>query len=95
MMRLSSIFAIGCTAAALALSGVAVAGQDVPFAALPTKVKQAIKKEVGKGEIRDIEVDASADGTLTYEVEFKVDKVRWEIELNRDGRVLERKQIRG
>ena len=72
--------------------GVALAGTDTTLDQVPAPVRAAIKKEVGKGIIEDIEVETRGDGSKVYEVEFELDDVEWELDLDASGKVLQRKK---
>lgn len=62
---------------------------DVAFEDLPPAVQETVTREVGEGEIEDIERDLEL-GEVVYEVEYVVDQQDYEIEVAEDGTLLSR-----
>jgi hypothetical protein len=77
-------------ALAFTTTGRALAGEDVAFESLPAPVQQTIAREVGSGQVKEIERDWER-GRVVYEVEYLQGDVEWEIDVGEDGALLERK----
>lgn len=78
--------------AVLTTSGIAAAGQDVPFDSLPAPVKATVQREVKTGQILEIEHDTKK-GQPIFEVEFRdPNGVKWELHIAPDGTLLSRRE---
>jgi hypothetical protein len=75
---------------ATSLAG-ASADDDLRFEELPKPVQVTVQREVGKGQISEIERDVKR-GRTVYEVEFVTEQRQFEIEVGEDGRLLDRKE---
>ena len=73
----------------LALSGTALADVELTLEELPEPVRQTVVREVKNGTITEIERDDDKSGTV-YEVEFREDAVKYEIDVAPDGALLRR-----
>ena len=82
---------IACAGIALAAPVVLADDDDVAMEQLPDPVRQAVEREVGDGEVREIERDRH-QGRVVYEVEFVRNNQRFELEVSEDGRVLRRQE---
>jgi uncharacterized membrane protein YkoI len=82
---LCSLFAI----AAATVTSLAAA-QPITFQQLPAPVQATVTREIQGGAIHEIELD-NKRGVTTYEVEFYVAKVKYELEVAADGTLLGRK----
>jgi hypothetical protein len=69
----------------------ASADDDLRFDELPKPVQVTVQREVGKGQISEIERDVKR-GRTVYEVEFVTEQRQFEIEVGEDGRLLDRKE---
>jgi uncharacterized membrane protein YkoI len=76
--------------AASLLGGSAFAGKDVTLDQVPEKVRTAVQKEVGTGQLEDIERE-TVGGRAMYEVEYERDKAEWEVMIDEDGKVISRR----
>ena len=80
-----SFFAVAAaTATSLA------AASPVTFQQLPAPVQATVTREIQGGTIHEIELD-NKRGVVTYEVEFYLAKVKYELEVAADGTLLGRK----
>ncbi len=86
MKKLISVAALG---AALALAApVAFADDDnVQLDQLPDEARTSVEREVGDGEIREIDEDHDGDRKI-YEVEYVEGGQRKEVDVAEDGRVV-------
>ncbi len=66
------------------------AGKDLELKELPPKVKDAVLRETKGGQIKEIEEEKSGGSTF-YQVEYTKDGKDWEIDLDREGKLLERR----
>jgi uncharacterized membrane protein YkoI len=62
---------------------------DVTLEELPAAVRETVQGEVKNGEILEIERDHDRDRTV-YEVEFRLDSVKYELDVAEDGTLLRR-----
>lgn len=76
--------------AALSVSSLAAAGQDVTLDQLPPAVRTTIEKETKGGSLKGIEKDREG-GKDIYEVEFTMDGHEWELDIAADGKLLEKR----
>ena len=77
--------------AALITPALSHAGQDVSLDKLPPAVRATVERETKGGQITEIELDRE-QGKVVYEVEFKANGKKWEIEIAEDGTLLERRE---
>jgi uncharacterized membrane protein YkoI len=66
------------------------AAQPVTFQQLPAPVQTTVTREIQGGTIHEIELD-NKRGVVSYEVEFYLAKVKYELEVAADGTLLGRK----
>ena len=66
------------------------AAQPITFQQLPAPVQTTVTREIQGGTIHEIELDRKK-GVVTYEVEFYLAKVKYELEVAADGTLLSRK----
>lgn len=64
--------------------------QPVTFQQLPAPVQATVTREIQGGAIHEIELEKER-GVVTYEVEFFLATVKYEIEVAADGTLLQRK----
>lgn len=67
----------------------AFADQNVTLADLPAPARQTVQREVGAGQITDIEREEEG-GSVYYEVEFTAANRDYEIDVAPDGKLLRR-----
>lgn len=72
------------------LTSPALAGKDVPIESVPAAVRATIDRETAGGVVEEIELDVARDGTTVYEVEYRLEGQKHEIEIATDGTVLKR-----
>lgn len=72
-------------------SSLAYAGDDVTLDQLPAAVRATVQREVGGGQISEIEKDVKR-GKTVYEVEYFAEQKKWELEIAEDGTLLDRKE---
>ena len=72
-------------------SNLALAGDDLTFDELPAPVRTTVEREVGAGQIQEIERDIKR-GQAVYEIEFYDRAKKFEIEVGADGKLLDRKE---
>ncbi len=73
--------------AVLSLSSVAMADQDLTWDELPQAVQQSVLKLTQGAPIDEIEREGPRDNPH-YEIEYRRDQQKWEIEVAEDGRIL-------
>jgi uncharacterized membrane protein YkoI len=73
----------------LALAAPVAHADDITMAELPAPVRETVQREVGSAELGDIERDDD-DGTTVYEIEFRENDRKFELDVSPDGRVLRR-----
>ncbi|MEM1328481.1 MAG: PepSY-like domain-containing protein [Bacteroidota bacterium] len=62
--------------------------RSMDYGDLPDAVKETIKEQYDKDDIEEIElVDSSSKGTF-YDVEFKDDGKKWDVEINKEGKII-------
>jgi len=71
-------------------TSLASAGDDLTFDQLPKAVQTTVKREVGAGQISEIERDIKR-GRTVYEIEFITENKQFEIEVGEDGALLDKK----
>ena len=64
--------------------------QSVTMADLPASVQKTLKREAKGGKIEELRKETRKDGTLVYEAEVVKNGKGTDIEVNADGKVLER-----
>ena len=62
---------------------------DVSLEELPPAARETVVREVQGGEILEIERDIER-GAVVYEVEFRLDAVKYELDVAEDGTLLRR-----
>jgi uncharacterized membrane protein YkoI len=72
-----------------ATTGIASADEDVSLEELPAPVRETVDREVGSGIILEIERDYERDRSV-YEVEYRLDGVKYELDVAEDGTLLRR-----
>ncbi len=84
------IWKMGAAAAAFALTlvGTPALADDIPMSELPDQVRQTVERETANGEILDVERDD--DGETVYEIEFRENNQKFELDVSPDGQVLRR-----
>jgi hypothetical protein len=75
----------------LFISGLANAGQDVPFTSLPQAVRVTVERETKGGTITEIELENKKGQASYYEVEFLLSGVKHELHVSLDGHLLLRR----
>ena len=85
-----SILTIAVLQAALLVSALSYAGDDVTVEQLPPAVRATVDRETQGGQIKDIERDREG-GQVVYEVEFTLDGKAYELDIAEDGKLLERR----
>jgi hypothetical protein len=75
----------------LIATSLASADDRLRFDELPKPVQVTVQREVGKGQISEIERDVKR-GRTVYEVEFVTEQRQVEIEVGEDGSLLDRKE---
>lgn len=76
-------------AAGLALAAPALA-EDVTMDQLPQPVRQTLERELGQGQVHEIERDRDGD-RVVYEVEIYDRGQKFELDIAEDGRLLSRR----
>jgi uncharacterized membrane protein YkoI len=70
-------------------TSIASADEDVSLEELPAPVRETVDREVGHGVILEIERDHERDRSV-YEVEFRLDGIKYELDVAEDGTLLRR-----
>jgi uncharacterized membrane protein YkoI len=81
---------IFATLLTLGLATSASADATLTLEQLPESVRATVRKEVGAGQITDLERDDRKDGSTVYEVEFVLDAIEYELDIAPDGKLLKK-----
>ncbi len=82
------IYSMAATAA-LALAAPVALAEDVTMDQLPGPVRDTVQRELGQGQLGDIERDHE-QGRVVYEVELIDNGRKFELDIAEDGRLLQR-----
>lgn len=74
----------------LVLSAPTALAEDISMSELPQPVRETVQREVGDAQIGDIERDDDDAGGTVYEIEFREDDRKFELDVSPEGRVLRR-----
>jgi hypothetical protein len=77
-------------ALALVLAAPVAHAEDVTMADLPAPVRETVQREVGTAELGDIERDDDDRGGTVYEIEFRENNRKFELDVSPEGQVLRR-----
>lgn len=86
MKHLKSVVAV---AFGLVFAAPVAFADDVSLEELPQAVRDTIESELSQAEIGEIERDTD-NGVTVYEVEFRENQQKFELDVAEDGRVLRR-----
>lgn len=77
-------------ALALVLAAPVAYADEVTMAELPAPVRETVQRELATAEIGEIERDDDDRGGTVYEIEFRENNQKFELDVSADGRVLRR-----
>lgn len=75
---------------ALVLAAPVAYADDVTMSELPAPVRETVEREIGNNPIGDIERDDDDEQGTVYEIEFRENNRKFELDVLADGRVLRR-----
>lgn len=76
-------------AGGIVLAAPLVYADDVRMDDLPRPVRDTVQREIGQGQISEIERDREPEGTV-YEVEYRENGQKFELDVGEDGHVIRR-----
>ncbi|HEY8429380.1 MAG TPA: PepSY domain-containing protein [Sandaracinaceae bacterium] len=76
-------------AVGLTLAAPVAFADDVTMDQLPDPVRQTMEREIGQGQVGDMERDDDL-GRVVYEIEFVENGRKFELDIAEDGRLLNR-----
>jgi len=90
-MKTSIRLAVGAIVGSLLCTSSALANDEIRFEDLPAAVRATAEREIGDGQVTDVERDTK-HGVTEYEVEFVQDSVKYELDIAPDGTLLRRER---